>query len=95
LFAVLTTFVGAEEEVAAVLDEHVGFLEELCRAGRVLVAGPSPQGGGGVILADGDDLDEIQRIFSADPFLTERVAEYRYVAFQPKLADQRFASLVA
>jgi uncharacterized protein YciI len=94
LFAVLTTFVGGDDEVAAATDAHVAFLQGLCRDGRVLLAGPSPQGGGGVILATGDDPEEVRRLFAEDPFLTERVAEYRYVAFTAKLAGPVLASFI-
>jgi uncharacterized protein YciI len=77
------------------MDAHVAFLEQLVDDGRIVLAGPDPRGGGGVILATGDDPDEVRRLFAPDPFLTEAVAEYRYACFEPKLASAAFAQLVA
>jgi uncharacterized protein YciI len=95
VFAVVTRFTASADAVAAVMDEHVAFLEALCREGRVLLAGPDPRGGGGVILASGDDLEEVRRLFAADPFLRDAVAEYLYAGFEPKLAGPALTELLA
>lgn len=55
---------GRDEHRAA----HRAWLGEMQDAGRVLLAGPYPDGGGALILVRATDAGDAEALMSADPF---------------------------
>ncbi len=95
MFVLLFTYPSSEAERAPQLDAHHAYLEEQHAAGRYVVWGPA-SGGRGMVLATGDDREEIETIVAADPFVRERLVECEVIhlavnrsaiaLFQPKEA---------
>ncbi len=75
-------------EVDRFVAEHRLFLKEQYAAGKFLLSGPKEPRTGGVIIALGDSLDEIETIIRADPFHREQIARYEITQFTPKLAAE-------
>ena len=62
--------------------EHMAWLNEHYASGRFVVSGRRVPRTGGVILARGDDREEIERIAAADPFVAGGVATCEVVQFR-------------
>jgi uncharacterized protein YciI len=90
VFVLLLTYVKALSEVDALMHEHVAWLDEQYDAGRFLVSGRQIPRTGGVILALGDDREEIEALAASDPFVSGGVATCEVIQFR---ASQTAAGL--
>jgi uncharacterized protein YciI len=82
MFVLLLTYSSPLEEVDALMREHVAWLKEQYAAGRFVVSGRRVPRTGGVILARGDDREEIERIAARDPFVAGGVATCEVIQFR-------------
>jgi uncharacterized protein YciI len=62
--------------------DHMKWLNEQYVAGRFVVSGRQIPRTGGVIMARGDDREEIEAIAAADPFVTGGVATCDVIQFR-------------
>jgi len=90
MFVLLLSYTRPLAEVDAVMRDHVRWLDEHYDAGRFVVSGRQIPRTGGVIVARGDDREEIERIAASDPFVREGVATCEIVQFR---ASQTAAGL--
>jgi uncharacterized protein YciI len=90
VFVLLLTYVKPLPEVDALMSEHVAWLDEQYDAGRFLVSGRQIPRTGGVIVARGDDREEIEALAASDPFVTGGVATCDVIQFR---ASQTAAEL--
>ncbi len=70
-------------EIEIVLQEHRSFLQKGYDAGMLLFSGPQEPKTGGLIVARGESMVKIKEYFKEYPFLKHKVAEYRYIEFNP------------
>ena len=82
MFVLLLSYTKPVEEVDAVMREHMGWLRRQYAAGRFVVSGRQIPRTGGVILARGDDREEMEEIAASDPFVTAGVATVEVVQFR-------------
>ena len=82
MFVLLLTYTKPIDEVDALMREHMAWLNEHYDAGRFVVSGRQVPRTGGVILARGDDREEIERIAAADPFVSGGVATCEVIQFR-------------
>ena len=90
VFVLLLTYVKPLSEVDALMREHVAWLDEQYEAGRFLVSGRQIPRTGGVILARGDDREDIEALAATDPFVSGGVATCEVIQFR---ASQTAAGL--
>jgi uncharacterized protein YciI len=83
MFVLLLTYTRPLEEVDALMREHMAWLRRHYAAGRFVVSGRRIPRTGGVILARGDDREEIEEIAASDPFVAGGVATCEVVQFRP------------
>jgi uncharacterized protein YciI len=82
LFVLLLSYIRPLEEVDALMREHVAWLSEHYDTGRFVVSGRRVPRTGGVIVARGEDRDEIERIAASDPFVSGGVATCEVIQFR-------------
>jgi len=82
VFVLLLKYTKPLAEVDALMREHMAWLNEQYAAGRFVVSGRQIPRTGGVILARGDDREEIERIAAGDPFVTGGVATCEVIQFR-------------
>jgi uncharacterized protein YciI len=82
VFVLLLTYVEPLGEVDALMRDHMAWLRENYDAGRFVVSGRRIPRTGGVILARGDDREEIEAIAANDPFVRGGVATCEVVQFR-------------
>ena len=90
MFVLLLTYVKPLAEVDALMRDHMAWLNEQYDAGRFLVSGRRIPRTGGVIVARGDDREEIEALAATDPFVSGGVATCEVVQFR---ASQSAAGL--
>ncbi|MBG0828004.1 hypothetical protein HS041_09515 [Planomonospora sp. ID67723] len=81
MFVLELTYIAPLEEVDAVLDEHVAWLDEQYAAGFFLASGRKVPRDGGIILATGLDRSAVESLVSTDPFAVAGVCAYRVTEF--------------
>jgi uncharacterized protein YciI len=82
MFVLLLTYIKPLDDVDALMRDHVAWLKEHYDAGRFVVSGRRVPRTGGVIVARGDDREEIERIAASDPFVSNGVATCEIVQFR-------------
>jgi uncharacterized protein YciI len=87
---VLLTYIKPLSEVDALMGDHVAWLNEQYDAGRFLLSGRRIPRTGGVILARGDDEEEMAALAASDPFVSAGVATCEVIRFR---ASQRAGGL--
>jgi uncharacterized protein YciI len=80
VFVLLPTFQAPLDQVDTILEEHRGWLDEHCSAGRFLVFGRRVPRDGGFILAADGDRTEIERM----PEVLRTLAEHGVDAAVPQ-----------
>jgi uncharacterized protein YciI len=90
VFVLLLTYIKPLAEVDALMRRHVAWLNEHYDTGRFLVSGRRIPRTGGVIVARGDDREEIEAVAASDPFVTGGVATCEVIQFR---ASQTAAGL--
>jgi uncharacterized protein YciI len=82
MFVLLLTYTKPLDEVDAVMREHMAWLRKQYAAGRFVVSGRQIPRTGGVILARGDDREEIEALAASDPFVAGGVATVEVIQFR-------------
>jgi uncharacterized protein YciI len=90
VFVLLLTYVKPLGEVDALMRDHMAWLRENYDAGRFVVSGRRIPRTGGVILARGDDREEIEAIAANDPFVRGGVATCEVVQFRASQSELGF-----
>ena len=86
LFVVELIYRAPLAEIDAAMAAHVRFLKKHYAAGTFLVSGRKIPRDGGIILAVGGSLEQIEAIMREDPFCARGLAEARIIQFR---ASQR------
>ena len=94
MFVIVLTYVKPLPEVDALMRKHMAWLNEQYAAGRFVVSGRQIPRTGGVILARGDDREEIEAIAAADPFVAGGVATAEIIQFRASQTADGFDELL-
>ncbi len=94
LFVVILTYVAPLEQINASGADHVAWLQRGYDEGVLLASGRQVPRTGGVILAKGASLAEVEARMREDPFQQRGLATARIIAFEPvMLSDAMRAAL--
>lgn len=93
MFIISFTYIKPLEEVDALLNEHVAYLNEQYRLGNFLASGPKVPRNGGIILARAVSREEMETIVTLDPFYRQRIASYEIMEFDPTMTSKEFGFL--
>lgn len=94
MFVLLLTYTKPLAEVDALMRDHMAWLNEQYDAGRFAVSGRQIPRTGGVILARGDDREEIEALAASDPFVSGGVASCEVIQFRASQTAPGFDALV-
>ena len=93
VFVLLLTYTKPLEDVDAFMRDHMRWLNGHYRAGRFVVSGRQIPRTGGVIVARGDDREEMERIAASDPFVVGGVATVEVIQFRASQSAPGFDTL--
>jgi uncharacterized protein YciI len=82
-FVVEITYTAPLTEIDRVLQTHREFLQTGYDQKRLLLSGPQNPRKGGVVIARGESLEEVQAFFARDPYQMNKLATYRFIEFTP------------
>jgi uncharacterized protein YciI len=82
-FIVEITYLIPAEQLAEVTPEHRAYLQLGYDAGKLLFSGPQVPRVGGIVVARGESLGEIEQFFAGDPYQKKGLAAYRFIEFNP------------
>jgi uncharacterized protein YciI len=68
-----------KDELQKAIDAHLAYLEAGFEDGSILVSGPKPGTGGGIIVVKSDD---IEKFCKDDPLVQAGIQEYRITEFK-------------
>ncbi len=83
LFVVDLTYITSQETVDQLVPSHMAFIERGYASGQFLASGAKVPRTGGVIIARGKSVSDIEALITADPFHMAGVAKYRITEFDP------------
>jgi uncharacterized protein YciI len=86
MFVIELTYKAALADIDASMTAHVRFLKKYYEAGNFLVSGRKIPRDGGIIIAVGEDREQVEAIAREDPFYTRGLADVRIIQFR---ASQR------
>jgi uncharacterized protein YciI len=90
MFVIELTYKVPLAEIDAHMAAHVAFLRKYYAAGVFLMSGRKIPREGGIIIAAGNDPQEIDAIVREDPFYARGLADIRVIQFR---ASQRAADI--
>jgi uncharacterized protein YciI len=82
MFVIELTYKAELSEIDAHMRPHMAFVNKYYDAGKFLVSGRKIPRDGGIILALGENLEEIERIIAEDPFHRHGLADFRVIEFR-------------
>jgi len=83
LFVIDLTYVTALETIEPLVAPHMAFIDRCYGSGLFLASGAKVPRTGGVIIARGRSITEIEELVSGDPFHMAGVARYKITEFDP------------
>ena len=86
MFVIELIYKADLDEIDAHMADHVRFLKKYYASGNFLVSGRKIPRDGGIILAVGQNRQQIQAIIEEDPFYARGLADFRIIEFR---ASQR------
>ena len=94
MFIVSVTYQQPLEVVDSHLPAHIDFLDGFFAKGIFIASGRKVPRTGGVILAHGVTLPELEAIIEQDPFKANGVADYEITEFAPNRTAPDFTALL-
>lgn len=95
MFVITLTYLKPIEDIEAATVAHRAWLDQHVASGLILLAGPQvPRTGGIFIARGGQTRDELAATLADDPFLTQGLARYDFVEFNPGKRNPAFDDLI-
>ena len=82
MFIIELVYKVSLEQIDASMAAHVKFLKKYYVAGNFIVSGRKIPRDGGIILAVGKSVEEIDAIVREDPFVARGLADFRIIQFR-------------
>jgi uncharacterized protein YciI len=90
MFVIELTYKVSLTQIDANMSAHVKFLKKYYDAGNFVVSGRKIPRDGGIIVAVGENRQQIEAIVREDPFCARGLADFRIIEFR---ASQRAADI--
>jgi len=90
MFIISLSYKTSLENVEHFIPEHNDFLEKHYHSGNFIASGRKDPRTGGIILANGNSKDEIEKIIKEDPFYIHQIADYNIIEFIPTKYNEHF-----
>ncbi|WP_433028243.1 YciI family protein [Actinomycetospora sp. CA-053990] len=86
MFVVVSAYNRAFGRGEPVRSEHLEFVKSCHDDGLFVASGPRRPAVGGLIIARGDDEQELRTLMLKDPFVRDGIASYEFFGFRPSRA---------
>jgi len=82
-------------EIDAAMRAHMAYLKKEYAAGRFLMSGRKVPRTGGIILALGESLEQVETLVKQDPFVARGLADFRITEFNLSQRAESIDALLA
>lgn len=82
-FLIDITYLASIDKIEEVLQEHRAFLQIGYDKKILLCSGPKNPRDGGIIIAREESIESIQEFFKNDPYQLNKIADYKFIEFNP------------
>lgn len=93
-YVVVLTYIKPLEDIDALIPEHVEWLKQSYSDGVFLVSGRRIPRNGGVILAQCDSIESLEKHLSQDPFQKLKVAKAEVIPFESMMKASLLESIL-
>jgi uncharacterized protein YciI len=94
MFIIELTYKAPLKDIDISMPAHVEFLKKYYATGNFLLSGRKIPRDGGIIMAVGDDREQIEAIVREDPFYARGLADIRVVEFRVTHGSDALQTLV-
>ena len=94
IFVIVLRYLVPLEDIDPHRRKHLEFLDEHYKAGRFIASGRQVPASGGVILARGNNRNELEGLIKDDPFAIHGLAEYQIFEFMPNKYSKEFEGVM-
>jgi len=94
MFIINLTYTKPLEEVEKYLSEHITFLNKYYESRHFICSGRKNPRTGGVIICNGKNIEEVNKIIGEDPFNRNGIANYDILEFNPTKYAEDFEVFV-
>ena len=94
MFIINITYTSNLEQIDAIIEEHIKFLNEQYELGNFIVSGRKVPRTGGIILSNIDNKTELEKIIENDPFKINHLANYEIIEFIPSKTSEALRFLL-
>ena len=84
MVVVVISYTKPIERVDAVRTEHLAWIAEHTKSGKLLLAGRQTSGKGGLLIFNGSTRAEVEAMCKEDPYAKNSVASYDFIEFDAK-----------
>ncbi len=90
---VLLKYKTTEDIVSKFRAKHLEFIQNLYDSGICIASGRNHSGDGGTVVLNVQNSEIAREIFSKDPFLSEDIANFEFIAFTPSQYHNALATI--
>jgi len=90
MFIISLTYKSSIENVELLIPQHNIFLNKHYESGQFIASGRKEPRTGGIIIANAESKNEVEKIISEDPFYIHQVADYDITEFIPSKYNENF-----
>lgn len=94
IYVVVLTYIKPLEDVDALIPEHVEWLKQGYSDGVFLASGRRIPRNGGIILAQCDSIESLEKRLSQDPFQKLKVAKAKVIPFEATMKASLLESIL-
>ncbi|MEI9917392.1 MAG: YciI family protein [Bacteroidota bacterium] len=82
MFVVDLQYIAPLEKIDAIMGDHMKFLRKYYKLNAFIASGRKVPRTGGIILVLAKSLEEVEKIINEDPFVINKLAEYKITEFR-------------
>lgn len=94
MFVISLNYIVTLTELDEYMDAHVSFLKKYYKADVFLMSGRKVPRTGGIIIAQADSKEILEKIITEDPFHENKLAEYTITEFQASQSHPDIKALI-
>lgn len=92
MFVVDLNYTASLEKIDAIMGDHMKFLRKYYKLNAFIASGRKVPRTGGIILVLAKSVEDVEKIINEDPFIINKLAEYKITEFKtsqvhPSLTD--------
>ena len=94
MFVVNLNYIASLEQIDANMGDHMKFLRKYYKLNAFVASGRKVPRTGGIILVLAKSKDEVESIINEDPFIKNKLAEYKITEFNTSQVHPDLKTLI-